>query len=169
MQEADYTYYGSGSSLGNPGDLELAQVKDAAGNVTDTAYYQYYLLADNGGVAGQLKYVFGSDSYARLQAAEPDADPAAYADASYTYDSQGRIASRVLQGAGCSACAGGLGTFTFSYEANDLPISGYNIWATKTTEDMPDGTVQTYYYNAYAELMLQITTDPVSGTFDRNV
>jgi len=45
VQEADYAYYGSGSTLGNPGDLELAQVKDAAGNVTDTAYYQYYLLA----------------------------------------------------------------------------------------------------------------------------
>ena len=26
VQEADYTYYGSGSALGNPGDLELAKV-----------------------------------------------------------------------------------------------------------------------------------------------
>jgi len=158
VQEADYTYYGSGSALGNPGDLELAQVRDAAGNVTDTAYYQYYLMADNGGIAGQIKYVFGSDSYARFMAAG-GTSPGTYADVYYTYDSEGRVASRVLQGAGCSACGGGLGTFTFSYETNDLPGSGYNLWQDKTVETMPDGTVQTYYYNGFAELMLQVTRE----------
>ena len=77
IQQVQYTYYDGTTSYGNQGDLELAQTEDGSGNVLDTDYYRYYTPADasSGGYVGGLKYVFNSDSYARLTAALGSTSP----------------------------------------------------------------------------------------------
>src|SRR6266545_2016528 len=122
VRQVDYAYYGTAESHGNPGDLKTAIVKDASGNALDTSYYRYYQAGDANGYAGGLKYVFSPDSYARLAAdfsspqTATDTDVAPYADQSFQYDSQHRVSSTTVQAAGSSATAGGLGTFSYTYQ-----------------------------------------------------
>jgi RHS repeat-associated protein len=168
VRQAQYTYYDGTQSYGNQGDLELAQVLDGSGNILDTSYYRYYTPADagNGGYVGGLKYAYGPDSYARLVTAlgstppgsATDSQVSAYADDFYQYDSQHRVTEAVVQGAGCSSCSGGLGTYTYSYTTSNNP-AGFNSWATKTLETLPDGNTNTVYTNAYGEVMLNAYTD----------
>ena len=60
----------------------------------------------------------------------------------------------VAQGAGCSACSGGLGTTTYDYTPSSNPV-GYNSWATKTVETLPDGNQNVVYMNYRGEVMLK--------------
>ena len=172
VRQVQYTYYDGTQSYGNAGDLQLAQALDGAGDVLDTYYYRYYTSADAGsiGYVGGLKYVFGPRSYARLVTAlgstaptsAADSQVSPYADEYFEYDSQHRTTKDVAQGAGCSACSGGLGTFTYSYTSS-TNAAGYNSWATKTVETLPDGNQNIVYTNAYGEVMLKVYQDASSG------
>jgi len=134
-----------------------------------TTYYRYYVPSD-GSATGQLKYVFNPQSYARLAASLSTGTPltasnttvAPFADAYYQYDSEGRVSQQVIQGTGCSTCSGGLGTFTFSYLSSGSS-GGYNYWASKTTETLPDGTINYLYFNGYGQEMLSVLDDVASG------
>ena len=165
VRQVQYRYYQPGDRYGNPGDLKTAAVADAAGNVLDTSYYRYYTPGDPNGYPHGLKYVFTPESYARLVASLGGADPslagdgqvAPYADNYYEYDGQERVSREAAQASGASA-AGGLGTFTYSYTASGNP-AGYNSWAVKTVETLPDGNQDIAYTNAYGEVMLKVFHD----------
>jgi YD repeat-containing protein len=166
VRQVVYTYYDGTQAHGLPGDLMLAQVENAAGQVIDTSYFRYYTRADAGttGYIQGLKYYFSTDSYARLVAkvgnplTASDAQVAPYADNYFEYDSQRRVSKEVAQGLGCSSCSGGLGTFTYSYTTSNNP-AGYNSWAVKTVETLPDGNENIVYSNFAGEQMLKVFED----------
>ena len=58
-------------------------------------------------------YAFSEPSYAQLAANGltngTNAQVAPYADAYFEYDGSHRISEKIIQGLGCSVCAGGLG------------------------------------------------------------
>src|SRR5207244_457390 len=57
-------------------------------------------------------------------------------------------------------------TYTYAYAASGNP-AGYNIWAVRTTETLPDGSSDVVYSNAYGEVMLDAFTPraaPAPGT-----
>src|SRR5262245_38658635 len=55
VRQVVYTYYDGNQSYGLPGDLMLAQVENAAGQVIDTSYLRYYTEDD----AGTIGYIQG--------------------------------------------------------------------------------------------------------------
>jgi RHS repeat-associated protein len=178
VRQVQYAYYDGTQSYGNAGDLMTATVQDGSGNTIDTSYYRYYTPADAGsiGYVHGLKYVFTPASYARLVAVAgnpqtaTDSQVSPYADNYFQYDTQHRVTEEVAQGEGCSACSGGLGTFTYSYvTSSNAP--GPNSWAVKTTETLPDGNQNISYTNYAGQVMLSIYHDATSGlnwdTFDR--
>src|SRR5262249_50744747 len=140
--------------------LKLSQVADGAGHVLDTRYYRSYMTGDANGYGGGLKYAFGPQSYARLVAALgsnvdglTDAQVAPYADAFFQYDNYRRVTQAVIQGAGCTSCSGGLGTYTYQYSSSTAP-SGNNNWGTSTIETLPDGSTTTVYTNFLGQVLL---------------
>ena len=169
VRQVMYTYY-SGEAHGNTGDLKLAQVQDGSGNTLDTTYYRYY-TGESGGYTHGLKYVFRPDSYARLTAALgtgidsiSDTSAAPYADDYFEYDSSQRCTKHVVAGDGTTLGSGanGQGTYTYSYTSSSNSV-GYNSWATKTTETLPDGNQNIVYTNAFGEVMLAVYHDAGSG------
>jgi len=52
-------------------------------------------------------------------------------------------------------CTGGQGTFTYSYALSSFS-NGYNNWATKTLETLPDSSTNTVYANYAGEAMLDV-------------
>lgn len=170
VRQAVYTYYDGTQPYGNVGDLMLAVVEDANGNAIDTQYYRYYTTADtpSTGLLNGLEYTFTTASYARLVAAvgnpftATDAQVAPYADDYFAYDSQGRVTEEVVQGEGCSSCSGGLGTYTYRYTESGNP-NGFNSWAVKTVETLPDGNENIIYSNTYGEQMLMVYQDTTTG------
>ena len=144
--------------------------------LTGTTYYRYYTPASAGtiGYVDGLKFVVGPQAFARLADSLPvtlmgattpftatDAQLAPFASAYYQYNSQEQVSQEVLAGAGGTS-TGGLGAYTFSY-ANSDNGSGFNIWSTKTTETLPDGSVLTSYHNAWGQTMLQVMHDASTG------
>jgi hypothetical protein len=119
VRQAVYTYYNGTESYGNLGDLKLAQVEDASGNVLDTKYYRYYTSGQANGYTHGLRYLLNADAYARAAAAlgDPttatDSQLAPYADLYLEYDSFQRVTKETVRGQGGSSTSG-LGTFTFS-------------------------------------------------------
>src|SRR5262249_24508034 len=87
---------------------------------------------------------------------------APYADAYYQYDSQRRVTQAVVAGAGSSYSAGGLGTFTYRYTTSNN-AAGFNSWATKTVETLPDGNQNIVFTNAYGQVMLSAYTNAPAG------
>jgi RHS repeat-associated protein len=170
VRRAVYTYYDGTQPSGIPGDLMLAEVENAASQTIDTSYFRYYTEADAGtvGYIQGLKYYFSTASYARLVAAvgnpqtATDDQVAPYADNYFQYDSQHRVTEEVAQGAGCSSCSAGLGTFTYSYTLSNNP-TGYNSWAVKTVETLPDGNENIVYSNYAGEQMLSVFVDTTTG------
>jgi RHS repeat-associated protein len=164
-----YAYYDSGEPHGNIGDLKTATIEDGSSNVLDTTYYRYYKPGETGGYEHGLKYVVLPESYERLVAAEgsnlatiTDFALSAYADNYFEYDSQQRATKEIAQGAGCSSCSGGQGSFTFSYvSSSNSP--GTNSWAVKTTETLPDGNQNIVYTNLYGQVMLKVFRDSVTS------
>jgi hypothetical protein len=65
---------------------------------------------------------------------------APYADGFFQYDAVQRATQAVEQGAGCSVCSGGLGTFAYAYTTSPF-ADGYNTWRTKTVETLPDNNL----------------------------
>src|SRR5262249_45420959 len=153
-RSVEYTFYGADDPNGPEGGLKLVTVKDAAGNAIDTSYYRYYTADGPTGYAGALKYVFNPDSFGRLTGALgigvdslTDAQVAPYADNYFEYDALHRVTKEVAQGSGCSACTGGLGTYTYAYTVSGN-ADGANSWKVKTTETLPDGNQNVVYTNA---------------------
>ena len=87
-----------------------------------------------------------------------DTSIAPYADAYFEYDWVRRVSKAVVQGAGCSSCSSGVGTFTMIYDFS-ISADGYNNWRNKTTTNLPDGGVETTYTNAFGEVMLDSIQD----------
>jgi RHS repeat-associated protein len=169
VRKVQYAYYDGTQPYGNTGDLKTAQILDANNNVLDTTLYRYYTQADlydnqghQIGFVHGLKYVLNPASYARAAAAvgDPatamDGQVAPYADNYFEYDpSTGEVTTEKVQGAGCSACSGGVGTYRYTYTASGNS-PGYNSWSMKTVEALPDGNQNIVYTNAYGEVMLSI-------------
>jgi hypothetical protein len=163
VRQVQYTYY-SGEAHGNTGDLKLAQVQDGSGNTLDTTYYRYY-TGESGGYTHGLKYVFRPDSYARLVAAQgsnidsiSDINAGPYADDYFEYDTSQRVTKHTVAGDGGTVGSNGLGSYTYAY-ASSSNSAGFNSWATKTTETLPDGSQNIVYTNAYGEIMLRVYYD----------
>ncbi len=167
VRQEEYTYYETEAN-GSPGDLKLAVLKDGAGTVLDTLYFRYYTTDSAVGYAHGLKYFFSHASYARLLAAFPDptsasdAEVAPYADLYLEFDASRRVTKEVVQGAGCSSCGAGQGTYTYSY-ATSSHADGYNSWKYKTTETLPDGNQNLVYSNYAGEVMLKVFHEVSSG------
>jgi hypothetical protein len=169
VRQIDYAYYAAGDPNGNAGDLKTATLQDGADpmpQTLDMTYYRYYVADGGGGYRDGLKSVFTYASYRRLVAAVGDPTAASddqvnpYADRRYQYDSQHRVAQAVVQGAGCSSCTGGVGSYAYSYTASGN-APGYNSWAVKTVESLPDNSATNVsrnitYTNAYGEVMLSV-------------
>jgi RHS repeat-associated protein len=168
-RSTQYSYYDGTSGPGQAGDLKLAEVKDASGNVINTNYYRYF--TSGAGSAGKMAYTFGTQAYGLLTAemgtdldSLTDTQVAPFADKALTYDSSGRVATVVDAAAGCSVCSGGQGTFGYTYTSNpSSPAPGENVWAMKTVETLPDGSTNTVYTNGFGQVMLQAFQD-VNGT-----
>lgn len=163
-RQVEYAYYNGTEDHGNLGDLKTAIVKDGSGNPLDTSYYRYY-TGESGGYAHGMKYVFRPASYARLVGALgtnlsslTDAQVAPYADNYFAYDQHHRVTEEVAQGAGCSGCGGGLGAFAFETLESGNP-QGYNSWAVKTVETLPDDNQNIVYTNGFGQVMLKVFTD----------
>src|SRR5262249_29600106 len=141
IRQVVYSYDGSG----NP---KKAQIEDAAGNVLDTRYARYWASSQSGGYTNGLKYYFCPPRYAPLAAYAAsqnttvdnltDAQVAPYADYAFQFDGVQRATQATVQGAGCPSCAGGLGTYTYSYTTSAFP-DGVNNWRRKNVETLPDG------------------------------
>jgi RHS repeat-associated protein len=172
VRQVAYTYYESGDANGNPGDLKTAVVEDASGTPLDTSYYRYY--PSYGGFDG-LKYVFNSDSFARLSAAvanpftATDPQVAPYADYYFEYDAQRRVSKEVAQGtASDSSNPGGQGTFTFSYLMNFANPEAPTSWTYRTIETLPDNSAtfvsqNIVYCNSYGEVLLKVYESGTPG------
>jgi RHS repeat-associated protein len=173
VRVVSYSYYDGTQSSGNAGRLMTATTTDGSGNVIDQGYYRYALA---GPAANQLTFSFGTASLAQLEAAYPgaaldslsDTQVRPYADAAYGYDELGRVSVRSIQGAGCSSCSGGVGTYTYAY-ATSGNVGGPNSWSTKQTLTQPDGSQIITYANANGQTMLSVTVDTTThqmwGTF----
>lgn len=172
-----YPGYWNEPDCGSGGDLRSAETFDWDGSAwqhTGTTYYTYYLQNDANGFVFGLKNVLGPDAVARMvadgQAAFGDfenayygaygenyarstlqvsatADPAAYADHTFEYDSQRRVTRETIQG--------GTLTYQYAYTTSSHPDDAAN-WKTKTTETLPDGTERLVYSNAEGQTLLNV-------------
>ena len=187
VQQVAYTYYTSTSQHGSLGDLEFASIYDGdnLSDPIDTYYYRYYTAAEiadevagtgtaTGYVHG-LEYVFSPASYDRLVGiygsnvdALSNTQVAPFADNYFQYNSSLQCTEDVVAGAGGGSS--GQGTYTYSYtdSSNEL---GYNSWAMKTVQTLPDGNENIIYTNGYGETMLSVyedmTTDQQWLTYNR--
>ena len=167
VRKVEYDYYTSGESGGNLGDLRRATVTDASSNVLDQNYYRYYKTNTSTSYQGGMKYALDTDAYARLKAAAggtdadvviaSDATVADYADSYFEYDSNKRVTKHET-GAG-----GATGTSTYAYTQSTNAV-GYNSWAMRTVETLPEGHTNTVYTNAFGEVMLSAYKE--SGSTD---
>src|SRR5262249_40533653 len=105
------------------------------------------------------------DSYARLVAAQgsniesiSDSNAAPYADDYFEYDTSQRVTKHTVAGAAGTVGGNGLGVYTYAY-ASSANGAGFNSWATKTTETLPDGNQNIVCTNAYGEIMLHVYYD----------
>ena len=146
---------------------------DGHNNVLGTSYYRYY--PGPGGYSGQdeLMYSFSAPAYAQMVAALgsdvsslTNAQVAPYADTNIdwvgVFKGKPAVSKIVTQGQGASLCCGCLGTYTYDYTASNNP-PGFNSWAGKTVETLPDGNQNIVYTNAYGEVMLQDYHDNSTG------
>jgi hypothetical protein len=170
-REAEYDYYVDTDNYGNLGDLKTATIKDGAGTVLDTTYYRYYKPSESNGYQHGLKHVFYPASYARLveeQGSDVDnlADTvvAPYADHYFEYDLFRRATKEIAQGAGCSTCNGGQGSFTYSYtERSSTAPDDINNWKIKTVETLPDGNQNIVFTNYRGQVLLQSYKDTTTN------
>jgi RHS repeat-associated protein len=154
-----FSYYDGTTAFGALGQLASITTRDAAGMLLDAWHYRY-AVAPSG--ASMLQYALNADAVRRATAA--GLDPLTASNAAITpfatnyleYDAWNRVTRNDVQGAGCSSCSGGIGTFSFAYATN--PASGIREadWRTKTTITRPDGTEQVDYANGRMQPMLQV-------------
>lgn len=174
IRSVAYEYHDGTTTMGSAGTLRLVKVKDASGSVIETTYYRWYMTGESDGYNNALKYVVRKASYDRMMqwatstGSNPDtvsdAQIATYADFYFEYDSSHRVSLQKILGAGCSSCFGGIGNYSYTYEAAEhgAPV-GYNHWAMKTTETLADGTQNIVYSNSVGEVMLFAVQDGATG------
>jgi RHS repeat-associated protein len=149
------------------GDLVSITVRDASSVPLDTSFYRY-----GEGPSGKrlLQYIFDNDAVRRATAASIDLMTAAnnvvapFATSYLEYDAEDRIVRHDLQGAGCSTCNGGIGSFEYAYEQNPATGLYRSAWHTKTTETRPDGTERIVYANGRLQTMLEVIRTNDGGT-----
>ena len=170
VRSTQYAYYASGSSYGSTGDLKSITVLDDVGRVIDIKQYRYQSATVAGRAASLLQVVLDTDGSRRLAQAGLSFEAAGNGDIKpfardwYLYDSQGRVVRHDMQGAGCSACTAGIGTFAYAYATNPATVAGgFNEWQTKTVETRPDGTESITYANARGQTMLTVTRETTGG------
>jgi len=167
VRTTTFTYHDGTTSFGALGDLAGMEVRDAAGALLDSSVYRYTIAASGQSL---LQYSFDTDAVRRATAAginlatATNSAVAPFATDFFAYDSQNRVIRHDVQGAGCSSCTGGIGTFTYSYAQNPKPVLGSNLdWRTKTTETRPDGTERIVYSNARTQPMLEVIRTTEGG------
>ena len=165
------------------GQPDLIETFNAANAVTGATYLRYYTTTDagTGGVAGDVQYVLGPDSLARLMAADNftfsqsdllselyAANVATYADNAVTYYGGGssfdlmtsRVASNAAQGSGLD---------TYNYALSTDPTEsfnfpdGLNTWSVEEQETRADNSQVTTFSNFDGDAML---TDMSDGSGD---
>lgn len=175
VRSVSYTYHDGTTDQGSAGTLRTATIRDANGDPIETTYYRWYMTDSEGpGFNNALKFVVRKASFDRMIEGEAptdddpdlinDDDVAVYSDFYFEYDSSHRVTRQKIQGAGCSSCFGGIGDYTYTYEASELDVPvGYNHWATKTTETLADGNQNIIYSNAYGQVMMFVFKDTTTG------
>jgi len=170
VRSTQYAYYTTGSSFGAAGDLKSITVLDGTGRLIDVKSYRYAVTTVAGNVVSRLQGVFDGDGWRRLTQAGLNIETASnglvkpYARDWYAFDGLGRVGQHDIQGAGCSACTAGIGTYTYTYENNPYSIDrGFNDWQTKTTETRPDGTQSITYSNLSGQTMLAVIRTSDAG------
>jgi hypothetical protein len=177
VNQVTYDYYGSSDANGSVNDLKSAtqQIPDGSGGWLNVAvdYYRYWLGTESTGIAHGLKMHFGPEA-CRLMfnagidlATASDSTVLPYADHYFEYDptsgpTYGTVTKEIA--AVCPTCPGGGTTADlFSYTRNpSSPTPGYNVWAMKTVQTLPDSS-QIIVYTNYAGLpMLSVTVDPTA-------
>jgi hypothetical protein len=153
-----FSYHDGTTTAGNNGDLKTVTIRDGSNQVLDSAYYRYYLPGEANGYAGGLKVAVQGAEYDRLVSlyTNPDlataSQVAVYADYQFEFDPARRVTKAVVAGAGCSACTGGQGTYSYQYSINLVNGGGSN-WTYKTTETRDDGTIEVVYADGYGRAM----------------
>jgi len=164
VRRVNMSYYDGTSSFGLLGQLASVTSLDGAVNVLDAKAYRY---ATGPSGVSLLQYMFDSEAVRRVAAAGLDITTAAnaavapFATNYLEYDAQNRVTRNDIQGAGCSSCTGGIGSFTTTYATNPTPGTDDSVWSMKTTETRPDGTLKIIYTNGRLQPMLEVlqTTD----------
>jgi RHS repeat-associated protein len=163
----EFSYYDGTSSFGALGQLASITARDAAAAILDAWNYRY-AIAPSG--ASLLQYALDSEASRRAIAAGLDLLTAAntaiapFATAYLEYDAQNRVTRQDIQGAGCSSCTGGIGTFAYAYATNAAAGSDLSAWLKKTTETRPDGTERIVYANGRTQTMLEVIRTNDGGT-----
>src|SRR5262249_20058645 len=91
-----------------------------------------------------------------------DAQVSTYADAYMEYDAWQRVTKAVKQGAGCTTCGSGLGTYLYSYTTSTF-ADGYGNWRFKTVETLPDNNQNIVYTNYVGQVVLSVFKEASSG------
>src|SRR5262249_39207254 len=76
----------------------------------------------------------------------------------FEYDASQRVTKHTVAGDGGTVGGNGLGVYTYAYTAS-ANSAGFNSWATKTIETLPDSNENIVYTNAYGESMLKVYYD----------
>ena len=158
VQQAVYTYYGSGDPNGNVGDLESVVTQEwdgvSAWDDTGTTYYRYWLGTEPTGVKHGLKYLVGPRAYALMVTAgitpetATNTQVADYADEYYEYDPTTRQVTKEIVNAGTQ-------TYTYAYATSSF-TNDNNQWQTKTTVGLPNGASNIVYSNYVGQTMLSV-------------
>jgi len=157
VSQAQYAYYGKSESYGSLNDLKSATIQRYMGSAwvtTGVSYYRYYKAGEADGFEHGLKYVVGQIGYGQMVAA--GIDPVTAGDATI-----GRYASNYFeydaatQGAVQEQAQGTRQSFTFA-RTGSSNTAGYNNWAMKTVETLPDGDRNIVYTNYAGQVMLKV-------------
>lgn len=169
-RKAIYQYYAGGpGDFGEPGQLALVQIQNAA-NVTLTRYhYRYWrsgqlqTLTNTQAIPGLLRFVIATGAYERMsQTVDPltatDVQMMAYADKYWEYDQQRRVVRQVLRGNEIDGT--GMQRFAYASRGWDYNVSNpYNMWRTKTTETLDDGTINIVYCNESSQVLVSLVLE----------
>ncbi|OAI41010.1 hypothetical protein AYO40_00590 [Planctomycetaceae bacterium SCGC AG-212-D15] len=168
VEQVLYTYYDGTTAFGNQNDLQTVERQmweNGAWVSLGKTLYRYWLVpgssssssssSSSGNVSPGhlLKFVVNPNAYDRLNAATgnpltaSDATVAQYADNYFEYDSSGRVTKEVVEG--------NTRTFLYSYTQSNN-AQGYNSWALKTVETLPDGNQNIVYSNYAGQAMLMV-------------
>jgi RHS repeat-associated protein len=174
IQQVAYDYYGASDANGNLNDLQSAsqQLPDGIGgwNTVGTEYYRYWLGTESTGIPHGLKMHFGPEAYRLLLNTGVDMETAAdslllpFADHYFEYDpSTARVTMEIA--AVCPGCPGGGTTADlFGFAINPRgPAFGYNTWAMKTIQTLPDSSQIIVYCNFAGMPMLKVIIDPTAA------